>query len=231
MIKVLLVEDDEAVAGVLRYYFDQMDNYEVTYAATAGETLAKARNAYDVILLDVMLPDISGIDLCTQLRQWHSCPIIFISCIEDNDVLIDALQKGGDDYLTKPFDNRVLDARIQANLRRVSMDQKEEPANELTCKRFKLDTHIQELRIGRKRVELLPTEYKILLHLMQHPNQYFTPSELYSEIWDKPSYGDTRTVTVHIYNLRKKIEADPKNPKYLVNTWGKGYRFDPQGKG
>lgn len=231
MLNVLLVEDDEAVTGVLRYYFNQSGEYDVTYAATAGEALAKARQPYDVILLDIMLPDISGIDLCTQLRQWHSCPIIFISCIEDSDVLIDALQKGGDDYLIKPFDNRVLEARIHANLRRVRMDRQESPANELSCKRFKVDANTRELKVGRERIPLLPTEYKILVHLMTHPNQYFTPSELYEKLWDRPSYGDTRTVTVHIYNLRKKIEADPKDPKYLVNTWGKGYRFDPKGRG
>ena len=231
MLGVLLVEDDDAIAGVLDYYFNQLGNYSVTRVSTAGEALAKARNPYDVILLDIMLPDANGADLCALLRKWHSCPIIFISCIDDSEVLIDALQKGGDDYLVKPFDNRVLDARIQANLRRVQIDRQRDPANIMSCRGFKLDASTHELLIKRKRVPLMPTEYNILMYFMQHPNQYFTPSELYQAIWGRPSYGDARTVTVHIYNLRKKIEFNPKDPKYILNTWGKGYKFDPRGRG
>lgn len=230
-IQVLLVEDDETVAGIIRYHLEEQGEYSVTTAACAGEALAHARASYDVILLDIMLPDADGIRLCEQLRKWHSCPIIFISCLDDSDTLIDALNTGGDDYLTKPFDNRVLDARIKAALRRVDLDRRPPAESLLSCKRFKLDTRTQDVIIGKTATHLLPMEYRILLFLMQHPLRFYSASELYAEIWDEPSYGDVRTVTVHIYNLRKKIEADPKNPLYLVNAWGKGYMFNPRGKG
>ena len=207
MIRLLLVEDDKTIAGIIKYYLtEEEEGYEVVWAASAGQALAAARDQFDVILLDIMLPDVSGIDLCAQLRKWHSCPVLFISCVDNSETIIRALEMGGDDYIVKPFDNRVLDARIQANLRRARQPQGSESFNTLECRGFTLDASTHQVYKGEQVLQLVPMEFSILSFLMQHPGQTFSAGELYKKVWGKPSYGDVRTVTVHIFNLRKKIE-------------------------
>ena len=230
MLRVLLVEDDAVIAKMLLYYLESTGGYDVVWAKTAGEAVGSARDRFDVVLLDVMLPDVSGIDLCGKLRQWHSCPIIFVSCLDDSDTIVEALAMGGDDYLVKPFDNRVLDAKIQANIRRVRMDAKKKTKNELKCKGFTLDANRHVLLRGGQEIALVPMEFQILSFLMQHPMEHFTASELYEKVWGKPSYGDTRTVAVHIYNLRKKTEGDSSQARYIQSEWGLGYSFHPDGE-
>lgn len=228
MIKVLLIEDDREIARHIKYHLASRDIYEVEVRATKEEALIAARDNFDVILLDVMLPDGNGIDLCQQLREWHDCPIIFISCLDDNSTIIQALEWGGDDYIVKPFDNDVLHARIQANMRRTNM-KVNSPGNLLTCTGFSLDAKTHEIIKNGERIPLSATEYRILLHFMQNPNRPFRSSELYRLVWGKPSYGDNRVVIVYVYNLRKKIEENPSEPRYIKNIWGKGYLFDPEG--
>lgn len=140
MIRVLLVEDDSEVARIIKYYLGEKERYDVVWAKNAEEAVVASHDWFDVILMDVMLPDQSGIELCARLREWHSCPVIFISCLDDSRTIIDALEHGGDDYITKPFDNLVLDARIQANLRRVQMERSDTKIqDQLVCRGFTLD--------------------------------------------------------------------------------------------
>lgn len=230
MIKVLVVEDDPEIAMIIQYNLVQDESYELTWASNATDALMKSRDDFDIILMDVMLPEMSGIDLCEKIRQYHHCPIIFISCLDDNDTIISALEKGGDDFIVKPFDNKLLDAKIKANLRRVEMDRKE-VSNFLECESFRLDaqTHTVVKKNG-ERFALVQMEFYILSFLMQNPNRCFKAGELYKYIWGKPSMGDNRTVVVHIHNLRKKIEEDNANPRYIKSIWGKGYLFDPSGR-
>lgn len=230
MIQVLLVEDDALIAKVIQYYFQQEKHYLVTWAKTAGEAIASARDDFDVILLDIRLPDVNGIDLCDRLREWHNCPIIFISCLDDSDTIVRALEMGGDDYLTKPFDNKVLVARIEANIRRAHMDSQNNPQNTLTFNEFAIDAATHTLIKQGQQNKLSIMEYRILRFFLQHPNRFYTANELYKLVWGNDSFGDVRTVLVHIHNLRKKIEDDYADPKYLKNIWGKGYIFNPKGK-
>ena len=140
MIRVLLVEDDSEVARIIKYYLGEKERYDVVWAKNAEEAVVVSHDWFDVILMDVMLPDQSGIELCARLREWHSCPVIFISYLDDSRTIIDALEHGGDDYITKPFDNLVLDARIQANLRRVQMERSDTKIqDQLVCRGFTLD--------------------------------------------------------------------------------------------
>lgn len=140
MIRVLLVEDDSEVARIIKYYLGEKERYDVVWAKNAEEAVVASHDWFDVILMDVMLPDQSGIELCARLREWHSCPVIFISYLDDSRTIIDALEHGGDDYITKPFDNLVLDARIQANLRRVQMERSDTKIqDQLVCRGFTLD--------------------------------------------------------------------------------------------
>lgn len=228
MIKVLLVEDDPTIALIIRYYLDECKQYETKWAQNASQAIEMCGANTDVILLDIMLPDINGIDLCARLRRKIYCPIIFISCLDDEETIVRALETGGDDYLTKPFNTRVLNARIQANLRRVQIERAERP-RQLAFRDFSVDTASHCLLRGGEAVPLAPIEFGILMYLINHPNRIVTLDELYEAVWDKPSYGDVRTVIVHVYNLRKKLEVSPSHPRYIKNVRGKGYNFDPSG--
>ncbi len=228
MIKLLLVEDDQSIAKILLYYLEQTGEYQVVYTKNGGEAISAARNQFDVILMDIMLPDINGVELCRSLRTWQNCPILFITCIEDDDILVEALEAGGDDYLVKPFDNKVLHARIKATLRRAgAAQQPDKPQDIWDYPGFRVDARRQALVKNGKTYRLGNMEYRVLLHFLLCPRQYFSASELYSLIWEKPSYGDVRTVQVHIHNLRRKLEDDPSSPRYLCSEWGKGYYFNP----
>ena len=227
MVHILLVEDDPEVARIIKYYLAQEEQYEITGVRNVQEAGSASRDCFDIILLDVMLPDGDGISLCAQLRQWHSCPVIFVSCLDDSESIVSALNQGGDDFIVKPFNNQVLLARIQANLRRVQMEHSVVPPNVLACKGFSLDAATHELIKNGAREKLSPMEFRILAFFMQNPGRTFKPNELYKLIWGKVDYGDHRTVIVHIHALRKKIEQDPVTPKYLKSIWGKGYIFEP----
>lgn len=229
MIRILLVEDDDEIARIIKYYLGQEEIYDLIWAKDTQEAIVLSRDWFDIILLDVMLPDGDGISLCTKLREWHQCPVIFISCLDDSDTIISALEQGGDDYITKPFDNKVLSARIQANLRRVQIERHAQVENTMSCKGFTLDASKHALIKNENEIPLSPIEFRILRYMMQHPERSFRSSELYKVIWGKISYGDNRTVVVHMHNLRKKIEEDASKPRYLKSIWGKGYLFDPEG--
>lgn len=227
MIRVLIVEDDPAVSDILRSYLQATEEYDVTTVADAASARELAHLAWDVILMDVMLPDDSGIDLCQQLRLCQKCPLLFISCIDDDQVITNALAHGGDDYIVKPFSNTVLDARIKANLRRVQMDQKAEPIQNLSCGGLVLNQEKMTVSVRGEEKKLGNMEMRILAFFIQHPNAYYTSAELYRRIWGKPSLGDTRTVLVHIHNLRKKLEPLPSSPVIIRNVPGRGYIFTP----
>lgn len=221
---ILLVEDDEFIARVLTYYLEEK-GFRVFCATTAGEALGLARDTYNVILLDIMLPDADGIGLCRQLRQWYDCPIIFFSCLDDSETIIRALDAGGDDFLVKPFDNDVLLARIEANLRRARNGYRDVATRCITCGPFSLNMQERVVRKGSTSLRLPPMEARLLAFLMQHPGEYFSSEQLYRNVWGKDCYGDPRTVLVHIRHLRTKIEDDPNHCRYLTSTWGKGYAF------
>ena len=218
MIRVLLVEDDPVIRDTTRYFLNSQQNYEVVCAETGGEALSHARENFDVILMDILLPDTNGMDLCQRLRSWHHCPIIFTSCLDDTDTVVRALELGGDDFLAKPYN------------RRVQMDAAEPSVNGYHCAAFTLDSNSHCVEKDGRSIHLADMEFRILSLFVRYPNTFFTANELYQKIWGKESLGDVRTVQVHIHNLRSKIEPDPAKPIYLKNVWGKGYVFRPDGQ-
>lgn len=141
MIRILLVEDDPVIRDTTSYFLKCQQNFEVVCADTGGEALSHAREKFDVILMDILLPDTNGMDLCQRLRSWHHCPIIFTSCLDDTDTVVRALELGGDDFLTKPYNHKVLLARIMANIRRVQMDAAEPSVSGYHCAAFTLDSN------------------------------------------------------------------------------------------
>jgi len=229
MIRLLLVEDDLSVKEMIVDYLSESEEYDITYAKNAEEAMRYLNQAFDVILLDVMLPDGNGVLVCENFRKVQKCPILFISCINDDQVIIDALAHGGDDYITKPFNYVVLDARIKANLRRVRMDQRNTEMQGQTYHKLNVDVENRTIEINGKSMVLGNMEFRILTFFADHPLEYYSSRELYKKLWGKPSLGDTRTVLVHIHNLRKKLESDPANPKIIKSVPGKGYVFDPDG--
>lgn len=229
MIRVLLVEDDEQIRALTGGFLAAQKEFEVVCAESGTQALALAQEHFDVILLDILLPDTNGVQLCQQLREKHHCPIIFTSCLDDTDTIVKALEMGGDDFLTKPYHNKILLARIMANVRRVQMDAVEPQVQGYHCEAFRLDSDSHNVLRDGTSVHLADMEYRILNLFVRNPKTFFTANELYQKIWGKESLGDVRTVQVHIHNLRSKIEPDPAKPVYLRNVWGKGYVFCPDG--
>lgn len=182
MIRVLLVEDDPVIRDTTRYFLNSQQNYEVVCAETGGEALSHARENFDVILMDILLPDTNGMDLCQRLRSWHHCPIIFTSCLDDTDTVVRALELGGDDFLAKPYNHKVLLARIMANIRRVQMDAAEPSVNGYHCAAFTLDSNSHCVEKDGRSIHLADMEFRILSLFVRYPNTFFTANELYQKI-------------------------------------------------
>ena len=225
---VLLVEDDRDIFNIIKRYLDAHE-FALTWCSDVESVDLLEDRRFDVVLLDIMLGDANGLDVCARLRARYDCPIIFVSAIDDSDTIIRALEMGGDDYVTKPFDAQVLVARIKANIRRAGSFHRDELFQEsYAFEDFTLDARTRTVTMKDGRVsDLTPLEFQLLLFLIRNPEKYYTSEELYTNIWGKRAYGDTRTVIVLIHGLRKKVEADPQTPRHLVNKRGRGYGFVP----
>lgn len=225
MYRILLVEDDHDLSDIACVNLSRA-GHQVDTAFTCAEAEALlAQREYDLILLDIMLPDCSGDVLCRSIRQSCDCPIIFLSCLEDSDVIVEALRSGGDDYMVKPVRYSELLARADAVIRR-SRQQTAEPAQEAirTFRSFTIDTlHHRLLRKNGEEVDLSSIEYSLLLYMTEHPDTLLLYQDLYKNIWNHDSLGDIRTVMVHISNLRKKL--DPDHRKIISTVRGTGYIF------
>lgn len=231
MKRILLVEDDEGIAELLLFYLQKKSAYQVKWVTTACDALLSMTQTPDLILLDICLPDIDGVALCRKLRDVSYCPILFISCLDDEETIVKALEVGGDDYLIKPFSEKILMSRIEANLRRVDLERSNYEAVKLYYPDFVIDTVEHAIIQGEKKHPLPPIEFSILMYFVAHPQRSISLDELYENIWGKPCFGDVRTVITHVYNIRRIIESDKNSPSYIRNIRGYGYRFYPKGDG
>lgn len=230
MKRVLLIDDDQINARIVKYYLDETGGFQTVWAQSAMEALIACQEPFDIILLDIMLPDVDGVELCQRLREILYCPILFISCIDDEETVIRALETGGDDYLVKPFSCQVLVARINANLRRVEMENMQKSRAVIHSSCFTLDVNEHTLRVGDRLSHLSSIEFGILMYIVNHPYRTISLDEIYEAVWNAPSYGDVRTVISHVYNLRKKLEENPQKPKIIRSVRGYGYYFSPDGE-
>ncbi len=222
--RVLIVDDEKRISDGVRKYFEQA-GFDVQAAYDGHSALKIAlKDTPDLIVLDWMLPGMSGIDVCREIRRESNVPIIMLTArVEESDKLI-GLELGADDYLTKPFSPRELVARARAVLRRAQMEPVQ-PKNVFQFGNVSLDTSTRECKVNDEVITLTPTEFDLLAYLARHPNQVFSRSKLL-EATDLGAFeGVERTVDVHIHNLRKKIEEDPSNPKFILTVFGIGYRF------
>lgn len=224
---VVLVEDDQrvrtAVAAYLRAKGFRIDEF------SDGETARDAvqRSTPDVLVLDRMLPGLSGDDLLREIRTRSDVPVIMLTALGASGHRIDGLELGADDYLAKPFALRELQLRIAKLLRhRVSQ---QSPLAPFVVGRFRIDPTMRRITCGGADVELTGREYELLLFLLKNPDRVVSRDEMLREVWGWTA-GDASTVTVHIRRLREKIEADPRDPVYLRTEWGTGYRFTPSGR-
>jgi two-component system, OmpR family, response regulator ResD len=205
----------------------------VVTAATGPEALTAALDAAqppNVIVLDVMLPGIDGIELCRQLRREHhaAMPIILLTARGEEQQRIAGLEAGADDYVVKPFSPGELVARVKAQLRRVQLDTRPPRADgRLRGGAIMLDPRARVCETHGVQVSLTPKEFDLLHHLMAHAGQVFSRDELLDAVWDREFLGDPSTVTVHIRRLREKVEPEPDLPSHIKSVWGVGYKFDP----
>lgn len=224
--RVLVVDDEKLIVKGIRFSLEQ-DGMEVDCAYDGEEALNKAReSSYDMILLDIMLPKMTGLEVCQQIREFSQVPIIMLTAKGDDMDKILGLEYGADDYITKPFNILEVKARIKAIMRRMKNDEKqEEKASTITVGDLRLDCESRRVFISGKEVNLTAKEFDVLELLVKNPNKVYSRESLLNLVWGYEYPGDVRTVDVHIRRLREKIEATPSEPKYVHTKWGVGYYF------
>ncbi len=225
--RVLIIEDDPTVSEVVARYLER-EGYSVERVSDGAQGLARAlADPPNLVVLDLMLPSLDGLEVCRQLRAQAPVPVIMLTARGEEADRIAGLELGADDYVAKPFSPRELTARVKAVLRRAS-GAMSAPAEETLLKagNLELDVLAHEARVDGELVPLTAKEFELLAHLMRHPRRAFTRDELFEHVWGF-DYGDTSTVTVHVRRLREKVEADPSAPRYVCTVWGVGYRFEP----
>ncbi|MEF3302537.1 response regulator transcription factor [Paenibacillus sp. GYB003] len=227
---ILLVDDEDGIVVMLDHLLRREGYTRITKASSAAEALAAVRTAhFDMIVLDVMLPDMDGFTLCTEIRKTVNVPIMFLTARTSDLDKLQGLYLGGDDYVTKPFNPMEVVARIHAHLRRSSRYALESMNNEEIYKFDKLtvNRNTGQLIVNDEEVPCPAKEFELLLYFCKHPNRVFTVQQLYEQVWGTMVEGDEKTVVIHISRLRKKLEADPSMPKVIVTLRGIGYKFVP----
>lgn len=222
--RILVVDDDPTISEVVARYLER-EGYDVDVASDGEEALAKGMSGNpDLVVLDLMLPKLDGLEVFRLLRAEDSVPIIMLTAKgEETDKLV-GLSLGADDYITKPFSPRELVARVKNVLRRSGQPRTHE-GDSLRFQDLHISPKTRQVRARGTEVELTAKEFDLLLFLAQHPRQVFSREQILNEVWDYIYVGDTSTVTVHIRRLREKIEADPAKPRYILTVWGIGYKF------
>ena len=224
MTRILIVEDEAALAEPLQYLLSR-EGYETEIAPDGASAIASFdREPHDLVLLDLMLPGISGVDVCREIRTRSQVPIIMLTAKDSEVDIVVGLELGADDYVTKPYSSRELLARIKAVLRR-RIEPEEDPAIlEAGPVRMDIDKHV--VSVGGREIAMPLKEFELLEMLMRNSGRVLTRGQLIDRVWGSDYFGDTKTLDVHIKRIRSKIEATPSEPKILVTVRGLGYRFD-----
>ena len=227
MSRILIVEDESAIAELEKDYLE-LSGFEVEVASDGQVGLDRAMSEdFDLMILDLMLPEIDGFEICRQVRAQKNMPIIMVSAKKDDIDKIRGLGLGADDYMTKPFSPSELVARVKAHLARYErlVGSAVEENKIIEIRGLRIDTTARRVWINGEEKSFTTKEFDLLTFLASHPNHVYTKDELFSEIWDMESIGDIATVTVHIKKIREKVEFDTSKPQYIETIWGVGYRF------
>jgi DNA-binding response OmpR family regulator len=224
--RILLVDDEQSIQTLLSFPL-RKDGYEVVQATDGREALARfGEGAFDLVVLDVMLPRLDGLEVCRQLRARSSVPIIMLTAKAEEIDKVLGLELGADDYITKPFSMREFRSRVKAALRRAGMPRRD-PSDEepLVVHELRVDPSKRAVEVRGEPVQTTYVEFEILLALATSPGRVWTRDMLLTRIWGDSAYRDPRTIDVHIRHLREKLERDAKDPEYLFTVRGVGYRF------
>jgi len=227
MSRILIIEDEEAIAELEKDYLE-LSGFEVVISNRGDLGLEKALNEdFDLIILDLMLPEVDGFEICRQVREAKNTPIIMVSAKKDDIDKIRGLGLGADDYITKPFSPSELVARVKAHLARYErlIGSSVETRNIIEIRGIKIDKDARRVWVNEEEKAFTSKEFDLLCFLAENPNRVYTKEELFKEIWDMESIGDIATVTVHIKKIREKIEFNTAKPQYIETIWGVGYRF------
>lgn len=226
--KVLVVDDEKLIVKGIRFSLEQ-DDMEVDCAYDGEEALEKVKTGnYDIILLDIMLPKLTGLEVCQQIREFSDVPIVMLTAKGDDMDKILGLEYGADDYITKPFNILEVKARLKAIMRRTnskSEQGKKDKERMIEAGDLKLDCEGRRLYINEKEINLTAKEFDVLELLVLNPNKVYSRDSLLKLVWGADYPGDVRTVDVHIRRLREKVEANPSEPKYVHTKWGVGYYY------
>ena len=224
--RVLVVDDEKLIVKGIRFSLEQ-DGMEVTCAYDGEEALTFAREQqFDIILLDIMLPKLSGFEVCQQIREFSNVPIIMLTAKGDDMDKILGLEYGADDYITKPFNILEVKARIKAIIRRTAKQEKKaDTAGRVQAGDMTIERDNRRVYIEGREINLTAKEFDVLELLATHPNQVYSREKLLTMVWGADYPGDARTVDVHIRRLREKVETNSSEPKYVHTKWGVGYYF------
>jgi DNA-binding response OmpR family regulator len=224
--RILVVDDDPTVAEVVARYLER-DGHVVECVNDGAEALRRALAAPpDLLVLDLMLPKMDGLQVCRKLRERWPVPVIMLTALGEEIDRVVGLETGADDYVTKPFSPRELALRVQSVLRRARGALVPTGTGVLRDGDLVVDVGAHEVRVGGKEITLTAREFDLLAYLLRNPRQAFSRAALLDQVWGW-SFGDSSTVTVHVRRLREKIEPDPTDPRRIVTVWGVGYRYEP----
>jgi DNA-binding response OmpR family regulator len=226
--RILLVDDEQSIQTLLSYPL-RKEGYDVVQATDGRQALQRFdEQTFDLVVLDLMLPQIDGLEVCRRLRSRSSVPIIMLTARSEEIDKVVGLELGADDYITKPFSLREFSSRIKAALRRAEMSRAAATAPDeypLEVRSLRMDFSKRTVRVRGDDTQLTYVEFEILAALARAPGRVFTRDMLLAQVWGDSAYRDPRTIDVHIRHLREKVEADPKDPEYLFTVRGVGYRF------
>lgn len=232
-VKVLVIDDEKDIRSLIAKYLKN-ENMTVYEACCSGEAVScYTKNDLDIIILDIMLPDLNGLELLKKIRNEHNeTPVIIISAKQEDSDKVLGLGLGADDYVTKPFSPTELVARVKAQIRRNKIVNKQHSQSQkLICGDFELDFTTYSFYKSEQIINLSPIEIKIMKFFMRNPNQVFTKEQIYNNVWMENDYGyhvvDDNSIMVHISHLREKVELNPRRPMYIQTVWGIGYKFVP----
>lgn len=234
MSRIVVCDDDKEIVDAITIYLEQ-EGYEVVAAYNGKEAVDIVKNQdVDLLIIDVMMPELGGIEATFQIREVSNIPIIILSAKSEDQDKIFGLKVGADDYVTKPFNPMELVARVQSQLRRSRMQSipdAKSTAGQSAKSVYRtgglvIDDEKKVITVDGEKIRFTPIEYNILLLFARNMGRTFSSEEIYERIWDEPAYGEENVVAVHIRHIREKIEINPKQPKYLLVEWGIGYRLE-----
>lgn len=229
---ILVCDDDIQIVRAIRIYLERA-GYEVYEAYNGKQALeVLEKQSIHCILLDIMMPLLDGMEAMEKIRRQKAVPIILVSAKGETKDKIAGLEEGADDYITKPFDANELVARVGSQIRRYTQFHNYDPASDegnlLRQGNLQANLSLHQVEVDGRPVPLTPTEFRILVMLMQRPGHVYSSEEIYEKVWREASVGSVSTVAVHIRHIREKIEIDPENPQYIKVVWGQGYKYEVQ---